>query len=257
MGIRVLILLVSSWTLAFSQTARSITTIVSAASGAPMIAPNSIATIYGVNLADRTESATTLPLPMQLAGIAVVVNGPGLSTGAQLLYASPTQINFVVPAGILPGMDSVSVVAPEIIYATASVPVQAVAPAIFSANGTGKGVAAAVGIRRVIPTKIQSTVDVFACDAPAVNCHPIPIDVGVDAPVTLELFGTGIRGGSNISATIGGQPVPVEYAGPQPQYPGLDQVNLPLILSLRRAGTVDIVVTVDGMASNPVQVAIQ
>jgi uncharacterized protein (TIGR03437 family) len=153
-------------------------------------------------------------------------------------------------------MDNVSVVGPEIIYATAAVAVQTAAPAIFSANGDGKGVAAAIGIRTVIPTKIQSAVTVFVCDPTAI-CHPVPIDVGIDAPVTLELYGTGIRGGKTVTATIGGQQVPVDYAGAQPQYPGLDQVNLPLILSLRGAGTVDVVVTVDGQSSNPVQIAIQ
>ncbi|MBZ5623789.1 MAG: hypothetical protein LAQ69_34570 [Acidobacteriia bacterium] len=257
MGLRAPILFLFSWALALGQPAHSITKIVSAASGAAVVAPNSIATIYGVNLTDRTESATALPLPIQLAGITVVVDGPGLSTGAALIYASPTQINFVVPAGILPGTARVSVVGPEIIFASSTVLVQTVAPALFSANGDGAGVAAAIGIRTVIPTNMQTTVAVFLCDAPSGHCHAIPLDVGIDAPLTLELFGTGIRGGSKISATIGGMPVPVQYAGPQPQFPGLDQVNLPLILSLRGAGTVDIVLTVDGQASNPVQVAIQ
>jgi uncharacterized protein (TIGR03437 family) len=254
MGLRTSILFLSSCALAVGQPAHSITKIVSAASGAAVVAPNSIASIFGANLTDRTESATGLPLPTLLAGIAVVVNN---STRAALIYASPTQINFVVPDGVASGTATVNVVLPEIIVAMGTVPVQAVAPALFSANGDGMGVAAAIGIRTVIPTKIQSTVNVFTCDAPAGSCHPIPLDVGVDAPIVLELFGTGIRGGSNISATIGGRSVPVNYAGPQPQYPGLDQVNLPLILSLRGAGTVDIVVTVDGKASNPVQVAVQ
>jgi uncharacterized protein (TIGR03437 family) len=251
---RVCTLLLSFCALGFSQTVRTINKVVSAASGVATIAPNSIVTIYGANLADSTASATTLPLPTQLAGIAVVVNNLSY---AQLLYASPTQINFVVPAGAQPGMDSVRVVTPEIIYATATVSVQPVVPAIFSANGEGRGVAAAVGIRTVIPTNIQSTVDVFTCDATTGNCQAVPVDLGVDAPVILELFGTGIRGGSNITATIGVQPVPVAYAGPQPQYPGLDQVNLPLKLNLRGIGTVDVILTVDGQVSNPVQVAIQ
>jgi len=251
---RVCLLLLCFGSFAFSQTGRTITSVVPAASGGATIAPNSIATIYGVNLTDITASATGLPLPTQLAGISVVVDNLSY---AQLLYASPSQINFVVPGGAQPGMDTVRVVTPEIINATSTVVVRSVAPGIFSANGDGKGVAAAVGVRTVIPTNLQSTVSVFLCDATLGNCHATPLDVGVDAPVTLEFFGTGIRGGKNITATIGGQRVPVAYAGPQPQYPGLDQVNLPLVLSLRGAGTVDVVITVDGQASNPVQIAVQ
>lgn len=53
---------------------------------------------------------------------------------------------------------------------------------------------------------------VFLCDAPLQNCHAVPIDVGLDAPVYLELFGTGISGGTNYSVTVGGQSVPVLYA---------------------------------------------
>jgi len=44
---------------------------------------------------------------------------------------------------------------------------------------------------------------------------------------------------------------------PQNQYPGLDQVNIPLVLGLRGAGTVNVALTVDGVASNPVRIAIQ
>ena len=51
--------------------------------------------------------------------------------------------------------------------------------------------------------------------------------------------------------------MPVLYAGPQPTWPGLDQVNVPLSLALRGKGLVDVVVTADGAASNAVQINIQ
>ena len=34
-------------------------------------------------------------------------------------------------------------------------------------------------------------------------------------------------------------------------------MNIPLVLGLRGAGTVNVVLTVDGVASNPVQIGIQ
>jgi uncharacterized protein (TIGR03437 family) len=250
----ILLLLVSA--AAHAQTG-TITKIVSTASGAPLLAPNSLTTIYGTNLTTRTESAPGVPLPGNLAGIAVVVSGANFSTGAALIYASPTQINLVMPIGTPSGTVTVKVNAADEVIASGTAEVQLVAPALFSANGTGSGVAAAIGIRVVIPTQIQSIVPVFTCDSAPTNCRALPLDVGLDAPVFLELFATGIRGGSSVTATIGGQSVPVQYAGIQPQFPGLDQVNLPLILNLRGAGLVDVVVTVDGKASNPVQVLIQ
>ena len=56
---------------------------------------------------------------------------------------------------------------------------------------------------------------------------------------------------------IGNTDVQPTYAGPQGQYPGLDQVNLPLSLNLRGSGLVSVTVTADGIASNTVQLNIQ
>lgn len=253
---RFIVLILLSSPLAFAQRG-TITKIVSTASGSPGLAPNSLATIYGTNLADRTEVALGTPFPGQLAGITVVVNGSNISMGAPLIYASPTQINFVVPAVMPVGTVDVEVVGPETVFAKGTAEVQSVAPALLSADGTGAGVAAAIGIRRVLPLGLQSFIPVFTCDPNPTACRAIPMDVGVDAPLLLEFFGTGIRGGKDVTVTIGGKPVPVLYAGPQPQLPGLDQVNVSSLLSLRGAGIVDVVVTVDGQSSNAVQVSFQ
>ena len=47
------------------------------------------------------------------------------------------------------------------------------------------------------------------------------------------------------------------YSGAQGTLPGLDQVNVQIPTSLRGAGTVTLQLTVDGVAANPVTVAIQ
>jgi uncharacterized protein (TIGR03437 family) len=44
--------------------------------------------------------------------------------------------------------------------------------------------------------------------------------------------------------TIGGMPVPVLYADPQPDVPGLDQVNAGLTLGLRGSGEVAVRVNI-------------
>jgi uncharacterized protein (TIGR03437 family) len=79
----------------------------------------------------------------------------------------------------------------------------------------------------------------------------------VDAPIYVSLFGTGIRNANSVTVTIGSTVVQPLYAGPQGQYPGLDQVNFGLPLSLRGAGLVNITVTADGVVSNPVQLSIR
>jgi uncharacterized protein (TIGR03437 family) len=85
----------------------------------------------------------------------------------------------------------------------------------------------------------------------------------VSAPgsqVYLTLYGTGLRGTASlatVSATIGGRPVTVTYCGAQSSYAGLDQVNLELPASLAGSGQVTLQVIVQGIAANPVLVAIQ
>ncbi len=55
-----------------------------------------------------------------------------------------------------------------------------------------------------------------------------------------------------VSCKIGSTTLPVAYAGPQLQFVGEDQVNVPLPKSLRGAGTVAVLLTVDGQAANTV-----
>jgi uncharacterized protein (TIGR03437 family) len=60
-----------------------------------------------------------------------------------------------------------------------------------------------------------------------------------------------------VTATTNGVSVPVLYAGPAPDFIGLDQVNTGLPLTLRGSGEVNVVLTVDGQSSNAVTIRIQ
>jgi uncharacterized protein (TIGR03437 family) len=72
------------------------------------------------------------------------------------------------------------------------------------------------------------------------------------------LYGTGLRNRSSLSAvrvTVGGVRL-TPFAGAQPEYPGLDQINVPLSGELAGAGEVVVEVVVDGNAANPVTLRI-
>ena len=78
--------------------------------------------------------------------------------------------------------------------------------------------------------------------------------------LALVLYGTGIRGRStlaNVTCDIGGITVPVDYAGGQPQYAGLDQVNVTVPPALAGRGEVGITLSVDGQTSNTLKVNIK
>jgi len=62
---------------------------------------------------------------------------------------------------------------------------------------------------------------------------------------------------ANVVAEIGGVPATVVYAGAQPQYAGLDQVNVYVPRSLASTGEVPVVLTVDGVTANVVAVNIK
>ena len=135
--------------------------------------------------------------------------------------------------------------------------VQKVAPALFTASANGKGVVAALGVR-VERDGTQVAIPVFQCAGPL--CTAERIEVSDERPVYVSLYGTGIRGASSTAAvrvTIGSTSVPVVYAGPQAQFPGLDQINVKLPGSLRGQGEVDLTLSVDGIASNTARIGIR
>lgn len=229
----------------------------SAAAPNPALAPVSIASFYGSNLATTTQEAGIEPPPLSLDGVTLTVtDSAGASRLAPLIYVSPSQINFVVPQGASTGTAGFKISNSSSVPISTTGTVQAVAPTLFSMSGDGKGVAAATAIRvQASNVQLQSPVPVFRCGAS--GCVSIPIDLGVDTPVYVTLYGTGIRNRSslsNVSVIINGISAPVQYAGPQPSFEGLDQVNLALPLNLRGSGEVNIVLTVDGQTANVVTI---
>lgn len=140
--------------------------------------------------------------------------------------------------------------------------IQAVAPGLFTANGNGQGVVAATAYR-LVDLVISAPVIVYQClDTPG-TCRSVPIDLGVDAPVSVTFYTTGLRGRSNDAAvrvTIGGQSIPVRSISPADDScaaAGIDEILVGLPLSLRGSGEVDVVISVDGTTSNHGTINIQ
>jgi len=252
---RYILLLVCSSIAGLAQINRQVT-VTSAAGASIGLAPESLATATG-SLAVGIATAQPAPWPTTLGGVTVqVTDSASVTRLAGLLFVSPAQINFEVPAGTALGMATVTVDngGPTI---SAQVPIQPVAPGLLSINDLN--IAAATAIQIAIPTLMQSPLPVFQCVETPASCRLVPIELGIDTPIYLTFYGTGIRGRSslgNVTVTIGTVAAQALYAGPQPQFPGFDQVNVPLLLSLRGAGVVDVTVTVDGIASNAVRIEV-
>ena len=234
--------------------------VVSSASYLPStgLAPDSMAAAFGKDLAPTTVLADASPLPTTLAGRSVFVkDSTGAEFEAELNAVTPTQINFVVPAAVRSGLAQISVRSLGQVLATGTARIGAVAPALFSANGSGRGVASAVALR-VKGDGSQSSELAFSCDQSGCAGNPISLDNPNDQ-VYLLLFGTGIRRySSQPKVTIGGTDVPVMAAVAQGMFPGLDQVNVgPLPSSLANRGEAAVQLTVDGQIANTVTVTIR
>ncbi|MGH9660216.1 MAG: hypothetical protein ACRD96_16825 [Bryobacteraceae bacterium] len=229
---------------------QSMLTGVSAASlTGPAVAPDSLATLRGESLAAITASAT-LPWPTTLGGVSVeVADRFGVRRPAQVFYVAPGQINFVVPAATAPGPATVSVFRGDVLRASGRLQVDLIAPGLFTAASTGRGLAAAIAL---------GATPQLVADCTSTGCVARPIDLPAGSETYLVLFGTGLRNRAAldaVSVTIGGLRAPVQYAGPQLEYPGLDQVNVLLPPELRGRGEVDVLLSAGGVMANAVRVS--
>jgi uncharacterized protein (TIGR03437 family) len=182
----------------------------------PEFAPDEFVSLYGSKLAD-TEA--TAPMPQSLGGLSVnIADATGAVFPAALSYVSPSQVNFLMPSGMPRGAALVTIVRAGTVVAAVPVTIASVAPGIFAAS-------------QLVRTE--------------------------SGAAYLVLYGTGIRnrtGNATVTCMMNGTPLPVTYAGAQPDYAGLDQVNVPLPSDLRPTGTLSVSLMVDGKSSNVITV---
>ncbi|MGA2039095.1 MAG: hypothetical protein ABSH42_07450 [Bryobacteraceae bacterium] len=221
------------------------TSVVNAASGdASAVAPGSIASIYGSGLASSIGIAGTYPLPAMLGGASVTVNGEA----APLFYAGPSQINFQVPFDISLSA-AVAVFAGTLETGASSVPVHSTAPGIFL---LAQGHAAALNQDYSVnspdnATAPGSAIAVFATGLGAVSPPVVP---GAAASTTTLSYVN-----ASVTATIGGQPAQVLFAGLAPDYAGLYQVNL--VIPQLVSGDYPLQISVGGVLSNTATISVK
>lgn len=233
---------------------------VSSANFAPSIARESLVTVFGNNLATTTVASSSTPLPTTLDGTSIRLRDvAGVELLAPLFFVSPGQINFQVKPGLSVGPVLVTIGNSNGYVSTGSMNLESVAPGLFSANGTGQGLAAAVALR--IRNGVQTYEPVTRFDSTSGQIVAVPIDLGpATDQVVLLLFATGVRFRSQLSAvscSIGGLAASLIYAGSQNDFVGLDQINVLLPRGLIGRGLVNVTLTADGKTANTVTVNIK
>jgi uncharacterized protein (TIGR03437 family) len=223
---------------------------VSAAGGTAIVAPESLATLHVATGLTASQSAAP-PYSTRLSGIGLEIrDSAGATHPARLVFVSSTQINFQVPAGTALGEATLVLTSDRGPNTVGAMQVEAVAPGLFMVSHPNS-TPAALAVR-VAPDGGQTPVPVFNCFGPAAapfSCGPAPIRLAGD-PIYISFFGTGFRGANvgNVTASIGGVRLPVEYAGPQGT-PGVDQINVRLSVP-RPMPPSFLTLEVDGVVAN-------
>lgn len=224
---------------------------VSPASYQTIAAPEAIGAMFGTQLATQFASASTIPLPIVMAGTTVYANG----IASPLFFISPNQINYQIPQGLAPGtVATIVTVSGDGAISQGHFQIGPVAPGIFTANASGSGGPAALwtldGVNYMPVTNAEGSL------------NPLPSGAYV------VLFATGFRGAYSLSPsddngvaesvriTLDDITVATLYAGPQGGFVGLDQINLQIPASLAQRGKIDVIITVNGRAANKVQLQI-
>lgn len=187
--------------------------VVNAASYEPGITPGALATIFGVNLSGGiTATATRLPLPTELGGVQVLLDG----IPAPLHYVSDRQINFLVPSSQPAGIVNFAVQNADGRSTITRVPVVAVQPGIFFDAVSGLG-----AVR-----ENSGFLEIYC--------------TGLGPQVTER----------DVTVTFGALTVPAVFAGYSSSGLGLQQVNVAIPSGLPAQTTLRL--TVSGRGSNQV-----
>src|SRR5579871_1793026 len=227
----------------------------SAAFGGGTLAPGSLASAYGTDLANGAPAAPPLPWPAVVGGTSVgIADSAGMYTAAPLTYASTGQVNFDIPDKVAVGPATVTVTSGDGTASSQQITLNPVAPSLFVLNSANLAAAVAVCVSA---SGAQTTEYPYQIVNGAIVANPL--NLGACSETVLELFATGMDAvsASSVQATVGGKPAMVLYAGPQGAFPGLDQVNVVIPQSLAGSGSVSVMVITGGQTSNNVSITVQ
>jgi uncharacterized protein (TIGR03437 family) len=202
----------------------SLSAVVNGASFLPgPVAPGSLISIFGLNLAQGTASSQADRFSSTLDGITLTING----VPAPLQFVSPRQINAQVPFEATPGTATAELRLPAMPPAAIQFPIAPTAPGIFA--NVANGDPAAPGSLVAVYLTGQGAVE-----PPVANGEPAPSDPPAHAsyPVT---------------ATIGGQPADVLFAGLNPGSVGVFQITIRV--PLLDPGTYPLEILMNGTAT--------
>jgi uncharacterized protein (TIGR03437 family) len=221
--------------------------IVNTASLLPLIAPGSLISIYGLNLAAGDAAAQGQPLPNALNGTSVTING----SLAPLVFVSASQINAQAPFETKPGTATLLIQAGSVTSAPVTFEVVETAPGVLTTADANHAMAqnypdgesnspdnpAQPGQSVAVYLTGQGQVDNPVANGAAPAASPVSAPL---APIRVQ---------------VGGQDAAIAFAGLAPGFVGL--LRLDIVIPDVPAGAQSLEVSIGGVSANTTVLSVQ
>jgi len=198
-------------------------------------APGMILSVFGSQLATSTLSASSVPLPLSMAGVAATVNG----VAAPLYYVSPSQLNIQIPYDIAANSTATLAVNNNGQVTSQTFQIAAMAPGIFADQN---GVAVPFG-----SASRGQVVTLFVTGTGAVSPA---ISTGAAPSLTTPILSLP-KPAQNTTVTVGNLPAQIQFIGIPYGLVGVTQINYQVPVNAG-IGAQPVVVSVAGVTSAPV-----
>jgi uncharacterized protein (TIGR03437 family) len=222
-----------------SQASPAIASVANGASFKQGFAPGAVLSLFGTSLSPVAQSASSVPLPISVSGVEVLVNG----IAAPLYYVAPSQLNVQIPYEVATNTSAVVTVNNNGQVTTRSFQVDAAAPGIFT-DSTGA----------LVPTSSAAPGQEVAFYITGVGIVSPAIPDGA-APGASTAIADLPAPAQKTTVTIGGTSAAIDFIGIPWGLVGVTQINVQVPNGIP-AGAQAVLVTVDGTASAPATITI-
>jgi uncharacterized protein (TIGR03437 family) len=214
------------------------------------VAPGSVVSVFGANLAQGTNVGAASPLPQTLGGVTATIGQQFMP----LFFASPGQINFQLPDGIAPGAQTLTIAPQGQPNVLVNFNVVRNAPGLFQQSINGQAFALAYhadgsAVTSTAPAQVGETITLYGTGFGPTN------------PARLEGFALPASPVYNIvdavTVSAGSATAPATTASALAGSVGIDAVQFAITDPATSGTNASVSVTINGQSSNMVLVPVQ
>ncbi len=217
----------------------TITGVANGASFAQAVSPGAILSVFGSQLAPSASSASSVPLPISMAGVAATVN----SVAAPLYYVSSGQLNIQIPYETPAGTATLSINNNGQVTSK-TFNVSAAAPGVFFNSQNGL----------IVPTGSATRGQIITLFITGAGSVTPAIATGA-APASGTAIANLPRPSQSVTVTVGGVAAASEFVGIPVGLVGVTQINFQ-VPSTIGIGTQPVVVITGGVSSPAAQLSV-